>query len=218
MRRTGQQIEADNGTSKSLANWSSAAIIATLAAIILASIFLTNQALGQTVEPKPAQPTASAQQAQQSSPPQRKIVISVPHRKLAVMENGRAIKQYRVAVGASVSPSPNGSFRVVNRLTAPAYYHSGKVIPPGKNNPLGTRWIGLDRKSYGIHGTNEPKSIGKAASHGCIRMARPDLEELFAMVQVGDEVEIHGESDATVADLFGAAAVESDEAGSGNNN
>src|SRR5436190_803480 len=65
-----------------------------------------------------------------------------------------------------------------------------------------------DRKGYGIHGTNQPKSIGKAASHGCIRMGRKDLEELFELVRVGDTVEIHGERDATIAALFGAAAVE----------
>jgi lipoprotein-anchoring transpeptidase ErfK/SrfK len=212
MRRTGEQLEQQIESERSWARWSSAAIIATLAAIILASIVFTNQAVGQTVEPNqsPAQSQTAAQSSEQKQSrttiAQRRIVISVPHRKLALMENGHAVKTYPVAVGADVSPSPNGSFRVVNRVTAPTYYHSGKVIPPGKTNPLGTRWIGLDRKSYGIHGTNQPQSIGKAASHGCIRMSRADLEELFAMVQVGDAVEIHGESDAMVAELFGAPA------------
>ena len=219
MRRIENKSESKVG--KSGAAWSSAAIIVTMAALILASIFLTSillstPAFGQTLEPKQSQPqiasaTASTTAPKAASAPQtppatqRKIVISVPHRKLALMENGRAVKTYAVAVGAEVSPSPSGSFRVVNRLTAPTYYHTGKVIPPGKSNPLGTRWIGLDRKSYGIHGTNQPKSIGKAASHGCIRMARADLEELFTLVRVGDEVEIHAESDATLAELFGAA-------------
>ena len=64
------------------------------------------------------------------------------------------------------------------------------VIPPGKANPLGTRWIGLSRKGYGIHGTNNPRSIGRRASHGCIRMRNRDVEELFEMVAVGDRVEI----------------------------
>jgi lipoprotein-anchoring transpeptidase ErfK/SrfK len=212
MRRTREQLEHQIESERSWARWSRAAIIATLAAIILASIVFTNQALGQTIEQKPAPaqsqtaPQSSEQKQSQTTIAQRRIVISVPHRKLVLMENGRAVKTYSVAVGADVSPSPNGSFHVVNRLTAPTYYHSGKVIPPGRSNPLGTRWIGLDRKSYGIHGTNQPTSIGKAASHGCIRMSRADLEELFAMVQVGDAVEIHGESDATVAELFGAPA------------
>ena len=77
------------------------------------------------------------------------------------------------------------------------------MIPAGPDNPLGTRWIGLSTKGYGIHGTNVEDSIGKAASHGCIRMHRTDLEELFAQVEVGDEVEIRAEPDAEVAGIFG---------------
>ena len=127
-------------------------------------------------------------QAQQAQPADRRLVISVPDRKLAVVENGAVIKVYSVAVGADVSPSPAGTFKVANRLSRPTYYHAGKVIGPGASNPLGSRWIGLDHKGYGIHGTNQPKSIGKAASHGCIRMARRDVEELFNRVRVGDVV------------------------------
>ena len=143
-----------------------------------------------------ARAMAQAQQAQQ---PERRLIISIPDRKLAVVENGSVVKMYSVAVGADVSPSPSGTYRVVNRLTDPTYYHAGKVIPAGKQNPLGSRWMGLDRKSYGIHGTNQPKSIGKAASHGCIRMAKADLEELFNRVRVGDIVEIHADRDEVAA-------------------
>ena len=62
--------------------------------------------------------------------------------------------------------------------------------------------MGLSVKGYGIHGTNEPKSIGKAASHGCIRMARKDLEEMYEMVSVGDTVELVGERNEETAQLF----------------
>jgi lipoprotein-anchoring transpeptidase ErfK/SrfK len=141
-------------------------------------------------------------QARETQPVERRIVISVIDRKLAVVENGSVVKVYPVAVGADVSPSPNGTFKVVTRVTNPTYYHAGKAIPAGKQNPLGSRWMGLDRKSYGIHGTNQPKSIGKAASHGCIRMARADVEELFDRVRVGDVVEIHAERDEVIAALF----------------
>jgi lipoprotein-anchoring transpeptidase ErfK/SrfK len=132
----------------------------------------------------------------------RRIIVSIPDRKLALVEEGRVLRVYKVAVGARVSPSPTGEFRVVRRLTNPTYYHPGVVIPPGKSNPLGTRWIGLDRKGYGIHGTNEPRSIGKAASHGCIRLAKADLEQLFVEVRVGDVVEIHAHADAETAAIF----------------
>jgi lipoprotein-anchoring transpeptidase ErfK/SrfK len=133
----------------------------------------------------------------------RQIVVSVPDRKLALIVNGEVVKVYDVAVGRDSSPSPTGSFTIVNRLTDPTYYHKGTVIGPGATNPLGNRWIGLDQKGYGIHGTNEPKSIGKAASHGCIRMGRKDLVDFFARVKVGDAVEIHGDRDEQIAKMFG---------------
>lgn len=113
-------------------------------------------------------------------------------------------KVYDIAVGKGSTPSPTGSFHIVVRVVDPTYYHEGKVIAPGPRNPLGTRWMGVGYKGYGIHGTNAPKSIGKAASHGCIRMAKRDLEELFAVVKVGDEVEIRGDRDAQTAAIFGS--------------
>lgn len=137
----------------------------------------------------------------------RQIVVSIPDRRLALVENGKVQKTYDIAVGAEVSPSPEGSFRIVTRLTDPTYYHSGKVIPAGKNNPLGTRWMGLSEKGFGIHGTNQPKSIGRAASHGCIRMAHKDLEELFELIRVGDAVEIRGQRDEFTAAIFGTGPV-----------
>ncbi len=138
------------------------------------------------------------------APRNRRIIVSIPDRKLALVEDGRVLRVYAVAVGARVSPSPTGEFKVVSRLSNPTYYRPGFVIAPGRKNPLGTRWIGLNRKGYGIHGTNEPRSIGKAASHGCIRMAKADLEQLFDEVQVGDVVEIR--ADAETAAIFGSSA------------
>jgi hypothetical protein len=80
------------------------------------------------------------------------------------------------------------------------------VIPPGPDNPVGTRWVGLNQKGYGIHGTNEPGSIGKARSHGCIRMRNHDIEQFFTMVSVGDTVEIRSERDEQTAEVFGTEA------------
>lgn len=140
-------------------------------------------------------------------PVQRVIVVSLEDRRLALVEDGTVKKVYHVAVGKETSPSPTGTFTVVARVENPTYYHEGQVIPPGPGNPVGTRWIGLDRKGYGIHGTNAPRSIGRAASHGCIRMRQHDLEELFATVRGGDQVEIIGERNEETAALFGGAPV-----------
>ena len=150
---------------------------------------------------------ARAHAQQQTAQPAtvRQIVVSLPHRKLALIENGQVSKIYSVAVGKASTPSPAGSFTIVNRVTSPTYYHKGQVIPQGPQNPIGTRWIGLDQKGYGIHGTNAPRSIGKAASHGCIRMAKKDLEELFEIVRPGDVVDIRGERDEETAQIFGTS-------------
>ncbi|HLH09998.1 MAG TPA: L,D-transpeptidase [Terriglobales bacterium] len=137
----------------------------------------------------------------------RKVVVSLEDRKLALLEDGVVKKIYPVAVGKNSTPSPTGTFQVVVRITDPTYYHPHVVIPAGPASPIGTRWIGLNQKGYGIHGTNEPRSIGKAALHGCIRMAKHDLEELFTLVQVGDEVEIRGERDQETTRWFGTPAV-----------
>jgi len=131
------------------------------------------------------------------------LVVSLADRRMAVIEDGAVKRIYRVAVGKPSTPSPTGSFRVVSRVSNPTYYHQGRVVAPGPGNPVGTRWIGLSEKGYGIHGTNAPGSIGKAASHGCIRMDRRDLEELFAMLKTGETVEIVAEPNAETAILFG---------------
>jgi len=75
--------------------------------------------------------------------------------------------------------------------------------PPARQ-PSGTRWMGLSAKGYGIHGTNQPNSIGKAASTGCIRMGKQDVEELFAIVDAGDTVQIRLERDEQIATVFGS--------------
>jgi L,D-transpeptidase ErfK/SrfK len=136
----------------------------------------------------------------------RMVLVSLADRRLAVIENGKVLAYFPVAVGAAVSPSPMGEFEIVNRVTNPAYYHDGVVMPAGDNSPVGTRWIGLNLKGYGIHGTNAPKSIGKAASHGCIRLRNRDVERLYAMLHVGDVVQIRGERDEEIAQVFGGAA------------
>jgi hypothetical protein len=77
-------------------------------------------------------------------------------------------------------------------------------VPPGKSNPLGPRWIGLSRKGYGIHGASNPRSIGRAVSHGCIRMHNSDVKELFELVAVGDPVELYAERTNEITRIFGA--------------
>lgn len=121
--------------------------------------------------------------------PQRKIVVSISERKLALMVDGKVMDVYPVAVGKPDTPTPEGTFQIVSRVTDPTWWGPKKVVAPGPGNPLGNRWIGISQKGYGIHGTNAPRSIGKAASQGCIRMAKADVEAVFDKVVIGDTVE-----------------------------
>jgi lipoprotein-anchoring transpeptidase ErfK/SrfK len=158
----------------------------------------------QPTPASPAQPASAPEVVTPDKPAEddvvREIIISIPDRKLALVEDDEIVKIYPVAVGRAYTPSPAGDFEIINRVVSPTYYHKHVVIPPGPDNPLGTRWIGLSRKGFGIHGTNEPWSIGRAASHGCIRMRQSDLEDLFSRVRPGDTVEIY--DDATLAEIF----------------
>ena len=151
----------------------------------------------------PATPTPTAPEFAKAT--MRWVLVSIPDRKLALFANGKVVRIYRVAVGKTSTPSPVGGFKIVNRVTNPTYYHKGQVIAAGKGNPVGSRWMGLSAKGYGIHGTNQPSSIGTAASTGCIRVGKKDLEELFALVDVGDAVQIRAERDEQIAAVFGGS-------------
>ena len=166
-------------------------------AIALIAVALSNVAVAETFSKPVVQPTASVNTA--------RIVVSLEDRKLALIENGQVKKIYTVAVGKPSTPSPTGTFTIERRVVNPTYSHNGRIVPPGPGNPVGTRWMGLSTPGYGIHGTNIPSSIGKAASHGCIRMAKADLEELYPQVSVGTTVELIGRRNDETAQLFTAA-------------
>lgn len=150
---------------------------------------------------------AEAMAQENAARPARRIVVSIPDRKLAVLESGKVVRIYQTAVGAPLSPSPTGSFTIVRRAVDPTWSSHGKVVGPGRNNPVGTRWIGLSIKGYGIHGTNAPSSIGHNASHGCIRMRNRDVEELFPMVEIGETVDLFGERTPETERIFGEPVV-----------
>ncbi len=151
----------------------------------LAALMIALAASERALAQKPTPSSASA------APDQRRIVVNIPAMELRLYRNGELEKSYRVAVGKSSTPSPTGNFRLASLVKDPVWYGPKKqVVAAGPQNPVGTRWMGLDTKGYGIHGTNAPKSIGRAASHGCIRLNNADAEDLFQRVRVGDTVEI----------------------------
>jgi len=108
----------------------------------------------------------------------------------------KLFRTFAVATGQAIYPTPRGRWHIVVKWKNPWWYppvqdewaKGLKPVPPGPSNPLGTRWMGLNAPGVGIHGTDEPASIGYSASHGCIRMRIPDAEWLFVHVRVGSPV------------------------------
>jgi hypothetical protein len=174
-----------------------------MAVVAGTAMVLAAQAMALGAANEKVEKQGSDQQAAATEMHKRVIVVSLEDRKLALVEDGQVKKVYSVAVGKPSTPSPVGTFTIERRVANPTYHHNGKTVLPGPGNPVGTRWMGLSKHGYGIHGTNEPKSIGKAASHGCIRMSQADLEEFYELVAVGDTVELVGERNQETAQLFG---------------
>lgn len=179
----------------------------TAMAVAMAAL-VAAQALGlngdRQTEPQQNPPAIAAnQQTQPASPVKRTIMVSLVDHRLALIENGKVVRIYRVAVGKPSTPSPAGTYTIANRVENPTYYHHGKVIQPGPGNPVGNRWMGLSIRGYGIHGTNVPSSIGKAVSHGCVRLGKADIDDLFSRVRAGDTVELVNTRDTETAQIFG---------------
>jgi lipoprotein-anchoring transpeptidase ErfK/SrfK len=128
------------------------------------------------------------------------IVINRSLNRLYLFAGEKPERTFAVATGQAIYPTPLGRWNIVVKWKNPWWYPPTssawakglKPVPPGPGNPLGTRWMGLSAPGVGIHGTDEPGSIGYSASHGCIRMQVPDAEWLFDHVEVGTTVFVIG--------------------------
>lgn len=110
------------------------------------------------------------------------IIIIKQQYKLYLMLGEQIFQHYSIGLG-KMNSTPEGSFVVTTKLIDPEWTYEGKVIPGGApDNELGTRWIGISEKGYGIHGTLYPETIGSSASRGCVRMVNADVEKLFVMI------------------------------------
>lgn len=128
-------------------------------------------------------------EAQQQLPTkQYRIEIDIPSRSLYFIEDSKVLNKYPVAVGKASSQTPIGEFKIINKVVSP-YYSKQKIAGGSPQNPLGSRWMGF-KPSYGIHGNNNPKSIGTFVSAGCVRMYDKDIKELYEKVKVGMPVTV----------------------------
>ena len=123
---------------------------------------------------------------------ERKIVINLAARSLALLEKDKKIRLYPIGPGKESTPTPVGYYSIRSKDINPTWIDPSDPefsIPSGEANPLGYRWMEF-YGNYGIHGTNKPESIGHYVSNGCIRMMEKDVEALFDMVEIGTPVEI----------------------------
>ena len=123
------------------------------------------------------------------------IVINLPERNLYFYRQGQLLKVFPIAIGMRDWKTPTGDFRVARKDVNPTWFppkwaEAEKPVPPGPDNPLGDRWMGLSISGYGLHATNAPETIGRFASHGCMRMYPEHAHELFNMVTIGTPVKI----------------------------
>uniref|UniRef100_UPI004047D48D L,D-transpeptidase n=2 Tax=Cyanobium sp. TaxID=2164130 RepID=UPI004047D48D len=151
---------------------------------------------------------AEAAQAQQS---QRVLVLDRRRRQLVVLDDGLEVRRFSVGVGKPGWETPVGHFQVIELVVDPIWVHpaTGQAIPPGADNPLGSRWIGFyrdckSRKGFngnanltthgcvtaGFHGTPNRASVGRAVSHGCVRLLDEQAQDLFGLVQLGTPVTV----------------------------
>ncbi len=137
------------------------------------------------------------------------IVLNLPERVLYLFKQGALTKFYGVAIGEDIYPTPAGQFRIMakekNPTWEPPKWLEKKAIPPGPDNPLGDRWMQITPDMVGIHGTNNPDSIGEAASLGCVRLYPEAIHQLYDQVGVGtpvtviyEQVRMGNEADGTL--------------------
>lgn len=155
---------------------------------------LTVPQVGLAIEPTQTQ-SFNPSQAQPIAQPLR-LEIRLSKRQVTLYQGDVKVKTYPIAVGRPGWETPTGNFRVRQKVKNPIWVHpfTGEQVP-GKDpeNPLGGYWLGFwtdGRNSIGFHGTPTPLSVGKAASHGCVRMYVKDAAELFEKVNIGTVVKV----------------------------
>ena len=132
----------------------------------------------------------------------RKIFIDTKDRFLLIYDGKQLVAEFPITPGSASLPAPMGMWKILGVATLPVFRHDEGVLnhgeksttffnlPPGPNNPVGVLWMGLNKPHVGIHGTNNPETIGRAASHGCIRTANWDAARVKDLVSKGNVVSI----------------------------
>lgn len=147
--------------------------------------------------------TQTSPAAENAGPRNVSVKVDTKTNMLGVFENDKLIAAYPVTIGSAQTSSPIGEWKVRGIAKLPRFRYDKEMLehgersgnfymlPPGPRNPVGVMWIALNKKGIGIHGTDDPRSIGHAVSHGCIRLANWDVVRLATKIKAGDNVSIH---------------------------
>ena len=124
-----------------------------------------------------------------------RLVVQRGKRRVLVYRGTTVLAKYPIAVGKAGWETPIGEFKVLTKEVNPIFksFKTGMIIEAGPDNPLGVRWIGIwtdGKTQLGFHGTDQPELIGKAVSHGCIRMHNKDVVALYKFVEMGTVVKV----------------------------
>ena len=127
-----------------------------------------------------------------------RMVANKADKTLYAYNGDKLVATYPTTIGSASTPSPQGSFKIINKVKMPWYKATvGKgddkkvhMLPPGPNSPVGVVWMGLSKPSYGIHGSPKPEGISRQASAGCVRLTNWDVLEVYANIENGATVEL----------------------------
>jgi lipoprotein-anchoring transpeptidase ErfK/SrfK len=143
-------------------------------------------------------PAISASNNQQPIVATVNLIIKLKQKHVYVYKGDKLVTKYPIAIGKKGWETPTGEWQVMEKIKNPAWtnFKTGEVLAPGGENPLGSRWIGFwtdGENVIGFHGTSDLKSIGTAASHGCVRMFNRNVKALYRIVKVGTTVKVVNE-------------------------
>ena len=127
-----------------------------------------------------------------------RVIANKAEKTLYAYNDKKLVATYPTTIGSDDTPSPHGTFKIVNKVKMPWYkatvgdgaQKKVYMLPPGPNNPVGVVWMGLSKPSYGLHGSPQPEGISRQASHGCIRLTNWDVLEVYANIENGATVEL----------------------------
>jgi len=127
-----------------------------------------------------------------------RVVANKADKTLYAYNGNKLVATYPTTIGSDATPSPQGTFKIINKVKMPWYkatvgegaQKKVHMLPPGPNNPVGVVWMGLSKPSYGLHGSPKPEGISRQASAGCVRLTNWDVLEVYANIENGATVEL----------------------------